>query len=880
MITCSKCFLQYVGETALKLNERFNIHKTGFRHPHKHGHCRILSEHFTLGKCKGAKYTVQIIEKLEGNGRTKRGGLDAKSTQLRKSRETYWMNKLRTVYPYGLNDLTGEEFKKDKNCDLIGVNFFPLNRSHSRISRGQTHKTPNNISSNDFFHLLNKQLIYSLPNAMNFIRVQIASLNKKSLKEIGATFLDKLNTFPSSFPHMQWYLATQDAIESKLYKPMQVKQRKKPPENICKVLFHNKAIELINLPSILHNSELSDSLKGLNLDFITPTVVYDLTNPIRSNIFNFKSFVANLDVEEVTANPESLPCHCNNSPFIDKDHGHILTGDLRIVKNNKLRKILSKGPKFRQTQGLDFIKARQHILKGISECINNWCSKHKINENLLQEWKIRTMELVDKRIQHLNKDNNDRSNNTASLKNKVIGKTLEQLQEDFIITPIDKANGNIAFTCKRFYAQTILNELGIRQNNRSSSNTYNTVDANSKDDIIKKHANHLRKNFNVSLNENDKCLPSIYWLPKLHKKPTKARFIIAAPQCSLKPLTKAITKVFKLIFHQIEAYNNKCHFFSGVKTFWTVQNNKPVIDSINKLNKRNKACRVSTFDFSTLYTKIPHNKLLHVLNNLIDFCFNGGGKSFIAVDRYSAKWVDEFDKKKFMFTKASLKKSVKYILNNCFFSFGNKIFQQVIGIPMGSDPAPFMANLFLFFYENKWVLKTKKSNLKHARMFGNTFRFIDDLIAINDGGLFENNYMDIYPEELELKKENKEDRDATFLDLNIHINDKNNFNISLFDKRDEFPFSIVRMPFLESNIPSKMFYSSLGAEVLRIGRANNENTTFFESSKKLVKRMLKQGGSMMQISKTLKKVFGQHFATFCKFSPTSESFINNIFNNM
>ena len=59
--------------------------------------------------------------------------------------------------------------------------------------------------------------------------------------------------------------------------------------------------------------------------------------------------------------------------------------------------------------------------------------------------------------------------------------------------------------------------------------------------------------------------------------------------------------------------------------------------------------------------------------------------------------MDEFNGNKFVFNKTSLKKTVKYILNNCFFTFGNKIFRRVIGIPMGSDPAPFMADLFLYF---------------------------------------------------------------------------------------------------------------------------------------------------------------------------------------
>ena len=65
---------------------------------------------------------------------------------------------------------------------------------------------------------------------------------------------------------------------------------------------------------------------------------------------------------------------------------------------------------------------------------------------------------------------------------------------------------------------------------------------------------------------------------------------------------------------------------------------------------------------------------------------------------------------------------------------------------MGSDPAPFFANLFLFHYESKWIKKMKES--------ANMFRFIDDLTALNDGGEFERSFKEIYPPELVLKKEN------------------------------------------------------------------------------------------------------------------------------
>ena len=134
-----------------------------------------------------------------------------------------------------------------------------------------------------------------------------------------------------------------------------------------------------------------------------------------------------------------------------------------------------------------------------------------------------------------------------------------------------------------------------------------------------------------------KLLPHIYWLPKLHKNPVKFRFIIAAPNCSVKPLSKAITKIFKLFYKQIETYNDKSLHYSSIKTFWVIQNNENVIKSIEKLNSRNSAKSIKTYDFSTLYTKIPHQKLLDVLSELVDFCFQGGTHEQILVSDSGAR---------------------------------------------------------------------------------------------------------------------------------------------------------------------------------------------------------------------------------------------------
>ena len=92
------------------------------------------------------------------------------------------------------------------------------------------------------------------------------------------------------------------------------------------------------------------------------------------------------------------------------------------------------------------------------------------------------------------------------------------------------------------------------------------------------------------------------------------------------------------------------------------------------------------------------------------------------------------------------------------------------------------------------------------------------LAALNDDGEFERSYKNIYPAEVELKKQNNPTQEESFVDLYLKVNGRQ-FPTRLFGKRDDFPFSTVRIPHLSSNIPSKTFYSSSWAEILRINKA-------------------------------------------------------------
>ena len=228
-------------------------------------------------------------------------------------------------------------------------------------------------------------------------------------------------------------------------------------------------------------------------------------------------------------------------------------------------------------------------------------------------------------------------------------------------------------------------------------------------------------------------------------------------------------------------------------------------------------------------------------------------------------------------SKNQVKDSISYLLDNCYFSIGKSIFKQVIGIPMGSDPAPFMANLFLCYFENKFMKQFKVNNMNRARKFNYTFRFIDDLNAVNDDDEFEKNKGDIYPKYLELKKENEGHLQASYLDFDTKISNKL-FSIKLYDKRDDFNFKIVRMPFLSNNMPSSIFFSSYSSELLRIARCTTEKEDFLASCSSLIERMWNQGArsKLQRVSLSIRKVFCKHKSVFLPFFKTSQSMIDCI----
>lgn len=99
--------------------------------------------------------------------------------------------------------------------------------------------------------------------------------------------------------------------------------------------------------------------------------------------------------------------------------------------------------------------------------------------------------------------------------------------------------------CKLFYGEVLTKELGLIDGQGYASYEKKNIQ---KENLTEKDSDVLLEKFGLNAPAESKKLPHTYWLFKTHKSPIKFRFINAPPKCSIKPLLKAITKIFILFY--------------------------------------------------------------------------------------------------------------------------------------------------------------------------------------------------------------------------------------------------------------------------------------------------------------------------------------------
>ena len=145
---------------------------------------------------------------------------------------------------------------------------------------------------------------------------------------------------------------------------------------------------------------------------------------------------------------------------------------------------------------------------------------------------------------------------------------------------------------------------------------------------------------------------------------------------------------------------------------------------------------------------------------------------------------------------------LEFLIDNIFVSFGGALFQQIAGIPLGTNCTPLLADLFLYSYESEflqYLVKDKK--IHEAISFNFTYRYIDAVLSINNPRFAEFLPL-IYPPELEVKETTDTASSASLLDLYLEFDYSDQLSTKIYDKRADFNFKIINFPNMCSNIPA------------------------------------------------------------------------------
>ena len=231
----------------------------------------------------------------------------------------------------------------------------------------------------------------------------------------------------------------------------------------------------------------------------------------------------------------------------------------------------------------------------------------------------------------------------------------------------------------------LIKELGL--NELPGKPTYNLTDL-SASEVLDNHKSVLTS-FGIDPNEDELDLPYIYWIRKMHKNPYKDRFLADSAKCSTKPLSILLTKLLTHITHGLQKYcKTTAYSRNGVNQIRILKYTKELLEPLKSSNF-NHITSIKYFDFSTLYTAIPHHKLKSRLASIIrnSFIFKNGNRryKYLVLGHEEAYFVKEHYDSKNKYSDDDIIKMLEFLVDNILVVFVGKVFQQIVGIPMGTN---------------------------------------------------------------------------------------------------------------------------------------------------------------------------------------------------
>ena len=251
----------------------------------------------------------------------------------------------------------------------------------------------------------------------------------------------------------------------------------------------------------------------------------------------------------------------------------------------------------------------------------------------------------------------------------------------------------------------------------------------------------------------------------------------AKPKCVTTDASRKLASILNTI---LEGLAEKDEEFAakndGIRRFWVKLN---MNDFNNMIKKRLDACQgkqIRTYDFKKMYTNLTHKEIRRNVRAVV-------------VEYKEWKTEEESGVPSVEY----IMEHLDFILDNIYVENGNRQYKQEIGIPMGTNAAPPIANLTLYTTEAEYIDKLlEKGDHTTAKQLCLTGRFIDDLITVGLQGEFAS---DIY-KDLELAETTEvKDKRVIYLGTQIDYDRmKNTIKLSVYDKSANWQFPVIKFP--------------------------------------------------------------------------------------
>ena len=410
-----------------------------------------------------------------------------------------------------------------------------------------------------------------------------------------------------------------------------------------------------------------------------------------------------------------------------------------------------------------------------------------------------------------------------SRKVKALKMKMERLHSKYVFVPVDKAANNVIIIRKRYFVDVLNGEL-------NSTSTY-VPSQLTNDRLILRNIDTLAK-INVKI---DKCeMPTFYWLPKLHKNSFISRFISNSSHCSTTILSKHITPALTAVKDHIIKYSETAFSNSNVNYF----------GPLKRLSMSSKSCDCVTFrDIKYLLPTFPlYTPHCHMISSKQKCFLLLTGVSTGSQKRTSVlltKWV--------------------FLMENIYPQFEGMVYQQIVRIPMGTNRAPLIEDLFSFCYERDFMSYLHKSKqYNFIDMFNDTSHYLDDIFTI-DNPEFEKHIPDIIISNGTSVEQSKYPRQRNFFPWFKYKVIGSDVHTSIYDKRDDFGFPIVNFPWLSGDVPRLPSYDVYIFQLVRVATCCTSISDFNSKNLQMTSELLTHGYRYHKLRKT----FGKFFRSYC-----------------